>query len=979
MFKKSVKSSYNPFYLLSYLVLFHFLLFFSFISFKPLLSENLLQTFISAKAFAGQVSSLPKWPHEGSDLLPDPAVVFGKLPNGFRYALMENKTPKNRVSMHLNVQVGSMNEDNDEQGIAHFLEHLLFCGSTHFKPGELIKYFQSIGMEFGADANAHTGFFETVYDIFLPRGSSESIDDAFVVIKDYADGALLLQSEIERERGVILAEKRTRDSSTYRTFVETIKFEFPDVKISARLPIGKEKIIKNADKKLLKNFYDLYYRPENMVLVIIGDFDVQNTVSKINKIFSGLSARSPRPPPVIWGKSKHKGVKVFYHEEKETGGADSTIEVVRIIDEIPDSLAFQKQMLVKDIADRIVQNRIDAMRGKPDTPFISASTSSGIYLHRIEYAEISARSTPENWEKTLSLIEQILRKAIKYGFVPSELERVKKDYLAALDTAERKSSTRYSIALTRELIRAVNCNKVFMSPEQKKIILTPFLESITLKQVYEAFKETWSPEHRLILLTGNANFSNKSSEPEKSILDIYNQSKKASVNRPEQGKTAVFPYLIEPSGIGEIDKSSVFSDIGITQIDYKNGIRLNLKQTDFKADEISVKLIFGKGRSAEPVNLPGLSVLCENVINESGLGGLDKDELEQAFAGKNTYAFFGISDNFFYFTGETVKAETDLLFKLLYAHIVDPGFRKDAYSLSMEKIKQNHISLSHSIDGAISLSGARFLAGGDARFGFPSFNEISELTLENVKSWIKPSLKHDTLEISVVGDFDAEKIKKIVSKYFGTLEKRVSTDINKLADPLKFPAGKSKKIFVDTKIEKGLVITAYPTEDIWDISRTRRLSIMSKIFSNRVRDVIREKLGIAYSPFAFNQPSRAYKNYGVFQVFVHVKPDKTQIVKKEVMGISSDIALNGISDNDLKLAVRPVITSIKDMMETNEYWLNRVLSGSHRYPEQLDWSRTIIKDYASITKDEISLITKKYLKNNMKATITIKPKSRSNS
>ncbi len=968
MLKALIKNLCNPFCLLFYPAVL-FILF----SLLPLTYNGQLP-FISAGAYAEQAADLPQWPHERSDLLPDPAVVFGKLANGFRYALMTNQNPKDRVSIHLDVQVGSMNEAGDEQGLAHFLEHLLFCGSTHFKPGELVKYFQSIGMDFGADANAHTGFFETVYDIFLPDGKPGSIEDAFVVIKDYAEGALLLQSEIDREQGVILSEKRTRDSSMYRTFVETINFELPDVKISKRLPIGKEKIIRNADKELLKGFYDSYYRPENMILVIVGDFKVDDVVLKINNTFSGLSPRGSEPPPIIWGKTDHRGVKAFYHEEKDVGSAESTIEVVRIIDEVPDSLLFQKYLLTKDIADRIVQNRIDAMIGKPGTPFVSASIGSGIYLQRVEYAEITAKSRPENWRKTLPFLEQTLRKVIKYGFVSSELERVKKDYMAALDAAAQKAPTRYSGAIAREFIRHVNGGKVFMSPGQKKEILSPMIREITLKQLHEAFKKTWSPDHRLVMLTGNAKISEGISDPKKEILDLFKRSMKVPVIKPKKGKCPVFPYLPEPVGTGGILKSSVISDLGVIQVDYKNGVRLNLKQTDFKADEISVKLLFGRGRSAEPRNLPGLSELSEMVINESGLGGLDKDELEQALAGKNTYVSFGIGESSFYFQGKTIKKEVSLLFELLYAHVADPGFREDAYSFAMEKFKQGYASASHNIDGGMPLYGTRFLAGGDGRFGVPLLGEFSRLTLKNVKSWIKPPLNHDVIEISVVGDFDPEEIKKKVSQYFGTLKKRDGSGDVKLEESIDFPEGESKEIFIDTKIQKALLVAAYSTEDIWNISRTRRLSILAKIFSNRLMSTIREKQSITYSPFAFNLPSKAYKDYGLFQIFVHCKPDMVNIIKKEVAKIATDIALNGVRDEELKLAINPVVTGIKDMMETNDYWLGRVLSGSMGHPKQLDWSRTIMKDYASITQEEVSLLAEKYLKIDKQATVVVKPK-----
>jgi len=278
-----------------------------------------------ANAASGVVDEMPCWPHEKSDLDPDPALVFGKLPNGFRYVLMENHEPKARVSMHLNIQAGSMNESDHEQGLAHFLEHMMFNGSTHFKPGELVKYFQNIGMQFGPDANAHTGFYETVYDVLLPEGDRENLKKGLVVLKDYAQGAFLLQSEIDKEKKVVLAEKRTRDSASYRTFVSTLKFELLDTSIPERLPIGKENIIKNSDRSLLKKFYDTWYRPENMVIVMTGDFDTGTAAKLIKKNFSSISARAQRKPDADIAEINHKGIKPFYQFETEAGNTTVSI------------------------------------------------------------------------------------------------------------------------------------------------------------------------------------------------------------------------------------------------------------------------------------------------------------------------------------------------------------------------------------------------------------------------------------------------------------------------------------------------------------------------------------------------------------------------------------------------------------------------------------------------------------------------------
>jgi zinc protease len=920
------------------------------------------------------IDSLFKWPHEKSDLHPDPTLIFGKLPNGFRYVLMENHRPKDRVSMHLDIQAGSMHESDNQQGLAHFLEHMLFNGSTNFKPGELVKYFQSIGMQFGPDANAHTGFYETVYDMLLPDGDREDLEKGLVVMKDFAEGALLLPSEIDRERRVVLAEKRTRDSASYRTHIATLNFEFPHARISKRLPIGKEEILKKAGHKRFKEFYDTWYRPEKMILVTVGDFDAKLAISLIEEKFSSLSTRAPPKLCPNFGEINHLGIKSFYHFEKELGNTTISIEVVEKVLQKPDSFAFQRIRLINNIADRIVQNRLDAMVSKADTPFTSASIGSEIFLHQIKYAEITADCNPKNWKRSLFLIEQTLRKALKFGFDKSELERVKKDLLSDLDNAVKKSSTRNSRNLARKILWSLNSDRVFLSPEQKKELFTPLINSLTLQNVHDAFKEIWAPDHRLILLTGNAELTKTDKDPNRQILADYYRSNEVQVSRPAEKKPVVFPYLPEPEKQGRIIRTKKILDLGIVQVDFKNGARLNLKKTDYKANQVLINLAFGSGRSSEPLKMPGLAALSTEVINESGLGTLEKDEIERAMAGKNTNVFFGVAEDHFYFKGETVSKEVPLLFQLLYAHLVDPGFRKDAYAVSMERFRQKYLTLSSSIDGAMVLSGRRFLAGGDSRFGLPRFEEFKQLALENVRSWIEASLRTDEIEVSIVGDFDVDSVIKLAAKYLGSLSIHPCVDKQEESRLPAFPVGQSRKISVVTKIPKGLVIVAYPTEDLWNISRTRRLSVLADIVSDMLREQIREKLGSAYSTFAFNRSSRTYPGYGVFQTMVYINPEEADFLVKEVKQISSNIAGDGATQDELNRAIAPTLTSIKEMMRKNNYWLNTVLTGSKKYPQQLDWSRTILKDYASITKEEVSNMAKKYLDNGKAATIIVKPK-----
>ncbi len=933
-----------------------------------------LSTFLIVGLGAGGVPAAPLWPHEQSDLQPDPALRFGRFDNGFRYVIMKNARPENRVSMHLNVQAGSFHEADGQEGLAHFLEHMLFCGSTHFAPGELMKYFQRIGMGIGPDANAHTSFFETVYDIYLPDNSEKSLSEGLLVMQDYAEGALLLPSEIDRERKVILAEKRTRDSVSRRTFEATIKFELPGSRLSRRIPIGEEAVIRSADKAALKAYYDAWYRPEKMMLVLAGDLDPALAAGMIEKRFSSLAPRAPALPEPDLGALNHDGVKTFHHFEKEAGNTTTTIEIVRKRERFTDSFDLQKALLTADVADRIVQDRLDAMLRKPGAPFTSAGAGSGIFLNKIRYAAITADSKPENWQKVLAILEQTLRQALTYGFTDAELERVKKDFRAGLDNAVKEAPTRESDHLARRIIGNVNGGFVFQSPQQEKDLYGPVIDALTLEDVNAAFQASWAADHRLVLMTGNADPADAETAPETQIMAAYDASRSKNVSRPAEAAAAVFPYLPEPSEAGVIASRTELTDPPAELIDFENGVRLNLMKTGFEANQARVNLTFGKGRYGEPPSKPGLAELSEAVIDESGLGGMDRDALERALAGKDVRVGFSIEEDRFVFRGQAVSDQIALLFQLLYAYRTDPGFRNDAFALVMERLAQKYKALSASIDGAMLLKGKRFLAGGDPRFGLPPFETLERLSLADVRAWITASLATNDLEITVVGDMDPKAVTDLAARYFGGPAPFGNASETGTADTQpRFPSGESLDVRVDTEIPKALAVTAYPSDAIWDIRKTRRFSVLANIFSDRMREIIREKMGATYSPFAYNDPSRAYPGYGALTAMSHVDPAAAASVADVMTDIGAALAEAPPSEDALKRALDPLLTGIRDSRKENSYWLETVLTGSKWHPEQIEWSRTILEDYASISATEVHELAKASLGNNAPAVIIIRP------
>ncbi|WP_022668799.1 M16 family metallopeptidase [Desulfospira joergensenii] len=917
----------------------------------------------------------------------DPALVQGVLGNGFQYVLMANQTPKDRVSLHLNVFAGSVHESDQEQGLAHYLEHMLFNGSEHFKPGDLVEYFQSIGMDFGGDANASTSYFKTVYDLNLPKGDKAYLDDGLLVLQDYARGALLLEEEIERERGIILAEKRERDSVSYQRFKHELAFELPGAIFNRRHPIGVDSVIKGADRKLLKNFYDRWYRPDNMVLVAVGDFDIKEMVSLISARFSKLRPRTGEPvqktPRISW--KPHQGIKAFYYHEPEAGETEVTIERITRAKFAPQTLENMKEQLVLTVADQIIQNRLSRLIREQTAAFSSASAYSGQFLHNVTITALNASCRPENWKTSLHQLEKMLRQACDFGFSQRELDRVKADYISFLKARVLQEDTRKTEDLSRAILEAINNKKLFLSPSQKLNLLEPFLESLSLDQVNQSFKNAWVQDHRLVLVSGNLKINPSGDvKPEEIISQTYVDATLEPVSPFEKSESKSFPYLEipGPDSVGSQDTDSSnfqivkrkddVKGLGITTIDLRNNVRINLKQTGFQKNRILFKLVFGPGRRSQPAAKPGLDWIGQTTVQQSGFGAMDMDQLEEALAGRNADFEFGIEDEYFSLTGSADPKESELVFQLLYTFLKDPGFRPQGLDLAKTLYRQMYNNLKNTPDGIMRIKGSRFLAGNDTGFGLDPPDKIDQLTMEDVRDWLLPYIQSSPVELSVVGDFDMDLVIDQAAACLGSLGERRQVSFVKNRS-IVFPKGKELNIALETRIEKGMVRIAFPTDDFWNIRQTRRLSMLARVFSERLRKKVREDLGASYSPYVYNHPSMIHKGYGVMHVVAAVDPASSDRILAVVKKIARQLNETGVDSRELDLVKKPVMIHLKDLRETNSYWLNSVMADSLSHPERFEWARQIISDYGSISADELSSLAKRFLNIKDAARILIGP------
>ncbi len=906
-----------------------------------------------------------KWPHERSDLQPDPSLVFGKLKNGFRYVLKHNQVPQDRVALYLNVQAGSIHEKKNERGYAHYLEHMLFNGSTNFPPGELISYFQSIGMSFGADTNAYTTYDETVYKIQLPQGNIESIKKGLIVMSDYAQGALLLESEVENERGVIIAEKIARDSVRFRTSVAKNRIAFDGTLLAERLPIGVENTIKNANSSALRSFYNNWYRPENMILVAVGDFEIDKVESEIISTFAPMAGRDERPQCPDIGELIHDNTQTFYYYEPNTGSVKVAIESYWNKSGEDDSIVLQLRNLKEYLATSILKKRLDQIANTKEW-FSAPRAYAGNMLDSVGYSGLAAITTAENWQDSLTVLENTLRQMLNFSITDDELEIAKKEVLSYFDSEALTSSSRRSTRIAQQIIGSLNSNRVYQSPAQEKELAEILMENISGYDMHQVLLRLWDRQHKLIQLSGNIELNGQ--DPGKEIELVYANAAQQSIKPYVKGQEKIFPYLTAPAQPAKPLNKVSHKKIDSETFTYANGAVLNLKKTDFKKNEVDIIIRFGPGKRTEPSE--GVGMMAESIVNSSGSGKLTSAEMADALAGTSIDYDFNITSSAFVLRGNSLTRDFSLLMQTLYTLYLDPGIREDVFRSKKKRYQQMYESLQSDVWGAEALYVDDFLSGGNKLYSMASWQEVAGIEFNQLYNWVKAGFDKAIPEISVVGDFNRDEVIDLVNRYFGSL--KTIRQKHKSQNLTFFPVGKSLDLTITSELDKALVVYGWKTTDFSNIKTVRRLQFLASVVEERLRLVVREKLGASYSPSVYNHSSQIIPGFGIMYVKIITETKYIESVRSAVDQVVGELTNKGVGENEVRRVKDPLLTSLKDRIQTNRYWLNSVLSGSSSQPARLTWPTTLIMDNASITTDEINQIAKKYLDTENAAVVIIK-------
>lgn len=886
-----------------------------------------------------------------AELQADEAVTYGTLANGMRYAVMQNDTPTQTASIRMRFDTGSLNEDDDIQGLAHFLEHMAFNGSENLPEGEMTKTLERYGLAFGADTNAYTSFDETVYMLDLPNVSEELFDVTLKIMRETASNLLLEQEAIDRERGVVLSEKRRRDSPGYRAQLASLDFFLSGTHIIDRLPIGTTEDLNAIDREDFVQFYQGHYRPEEAFLVVVGDVEPDFVVAKIEQYFADWEGQGPALPDTPPGAAQPRGMDVGFFSDPDVQTSVS-ISVLRPFTEYPDTAENRKLGLIEGLGNSILNRRFSTIARAEGAPFIAAGASYNDMFEAADIASLNISTQSDRWEGALAAGEQELRRALQYGFTQAELDEQLANYRKSLEVAAQTATTRRTPSLAGSLVSSFANESVFTTPQSSLERFESFADDITPDMVWEAFKGVWEgvDESPMLYLTHNEAIEGA----EDKVKAAFEASRAVAVEPLAVTETAEFAYQdFGPSGT--IVTRDLIEPEDIHTITFENGVKLNLKKTDFDKDSIAITASFGDGFLSLPADKLAVRDIFQYVVGAGGLEAHSADELQRIFAGKVVGASLGYSDTDFSLSGTTVPDNLRDQLNLMTAYFVAPGFRTEAESRYDDWYKGYYPTIDTTPQGRASKEVQRLIRSGDPRYGMSSMEDTLAATTQDVKDWLLPFMQTAPIEIGIVGDVDIDATIEAVAATFGALPARTGTPGDYTQQrKVSFPDGNKTPVTLYHKGEdnRAMISVFWPGPDGVERERSRRLSVLRRVFSNRLIDVIREEEGASYSPSAFGVASRDYPGFGYVGTSLDLKPDDVERMITVLDKIAADFKAGNITQDDFDRAMKPILENLDTSLESNNYWMG-VVEDIQSDPDSLIDHRSREAAYQNMTLEDI--------------------------
>ena len=931
----------------------------------------------SVPGFRGEHATPPlklkpgEWPQAYSDVPVDPETRFGALSNGMRYAIRRQSTPPGQASIRMWVEAGSLDETDAQQGLAHFLEHMAFKGSKQVPENEMIRILQRQGLAFGADTNASTQFGQTIYKLDLPHTDDQTVDTSLMLMREAASNLTLAQSAMDHERGVVLSEERSRDTPNYRTFKARFAFLMPGQRLPTRYPIGQVEVLKNAPVSQIADFYHRFYRPERTVLVVVGDFDPAALEAKIKARFGDWKAVGPAGTDPASAPVKPRGAEAKLAVEP---GAPLGLQIVwmRPPDLSPDTVAKRRRDFIRLLGFQVLNRRFQTISRSGSPPFINAGAFKTDQEHEAELTMVVAIAQPDRWRPALEAIEQETRRAAEYGVRQDELDREIVETRALLRTRAAGAATRRQSELADEIVNSLSDREVVTNPVQDLAFFEATVKDLKAAEVSASLKAMFRGSGPLLFTASPRPIEGG----DQTMLAALTSSQRVAVATPAASAQVAWPY--EDFGpAGKVAEARQVTDLETTFVRFENGVRLTVKPTKFRDDEVLVRVNIGDGVIDLPLDRQGIS-WASGALIEGGLKKISNEDMERVLAAKVYGANFGVADNAFVLSGSTRRDDLPTELQVLAAYATEPGWRPQGF----ERLRNSARVLSDQYEstdsGVLSRDLGGLIHGGDRRWTFPNREAITEARLADLQSLVGQHLARDPIEVVIVGDVSVEKAIETVARTFGALPPRAAPEpVPEAQRHTGFPGPNAQPLVLTHKgrADQATAYIAWPTTDYWsDAPRARADAVLGEVMGLRLIEQVRNVEGSAYSPSVGYTHSTVWPGWGYISASGEVPPQRIDAFFAAARKIAADLREKGPTPDELQRAKKPRVDQLNKDQVTNQFWLGE-LSGAQSDPRHLDFIRQLVPGAERVTAEDVQKAAQATLKDDKAWTLVVKAQS----
>ncbi len=886
----------------------------------------------TAERVSGQAAARPQINLQ--DTIPfDTAVRTGTLPNGMKFYVRQNSRPAARVSLRLAVKAGSINEADDQQGLAHLIEHMAFNGSTHFKPGELVSFFESSGARLGPHVNAYTSFDETVYMLDLPTDKPEIVNQGLTALADFAGGLTLSAEEIDKERGVVIEEWRGGLGAGSRIRDKQLPIVFYKSRYADRLPIGKPEILRAAPAARLRSFYDTWYRPDRIAVVAVGDMDPQKLEQSIRTTFADIKARGPAAADPDRTVPLHDQPLVSVVADPEVTRSNVSILRKRTR-ESETRVADYRRSLLERFVDQMIEERFNELARKPDAKFLGAGASNSSLSRGVATFSMDAAVEDGKLEDGVGVLAKEAKRLREFGFTTPEMERAKSWMAAFYERAYNERDKTESGSYASEYVGNFLEGEPSPGIAYEHQLVQQLLPGITVNEASALIKSLLVDNSRVILAISPQK-PNIRIPAEADVQAALTTANAAPVEAWTE--TAMTRALMEtPPAPGAIGERRSIDNLGITVVKFGNGIEAWLKPTDFKNDQIIFNLNAVGGASLAPPADYVEASLATGYVGLSGVGGLKALDLQKVLTGKLASARPFVSLATHGISGSAAPAQLETALQLLYQTFTQPGDDPEAFTLMKRQLEASVANRGRS-PGQVFAEKLSEINSSKHYTSEPLTAErIAKLDKEKMLSFYRQRFSNaGDFTFFMVGAFSVNDALPLLARYVGSLPSRGAANTGSASGPrsaayrdvgLHFPQAAEQARVELGREPRGQTVMSFYADPSEDPNEQERVSQMATVLETALRDILREELGQTYTVSVGLSQPLPQRGAGYMQVRFGAAPENIEAMRARVLKEIKRLQDEGPSEDLTNRAKENARRTYEVALKQNDYWLGRLQS-----------------------------------------------------